>query len=111
MQIDIDQLVKQIEGKKELLQALANVKLDNSLFLKDETRERGINFAGSDKMLASVQKPFMDHGVHIQQIASDYKHTEAEYQALKGLKGDRNVKDSKVSCMFTATHLKAKFCQ
>ena len=106
MQIDIEQLVKQVEGKQDLLNALAKVKLDNTLFLKDDEREKGKKYAGSDKMLASVQKPFVEHGVHIQQIASDCRHTEGEYQTLKSGNSAREVKNAKVSCIFTATHLK-----
>ena len=49
---DLKEIVKGIEARPELLAALSRIEADNSIFLKDEGRERGIQYSGSERMLA-----------------------------------------------------------
>lgn len=88
MEFDIEKLIKLMEAKTKLIEALSKVRCDNKLFMKTNQREKGKSYASSEEMLASLQTPFRDHGIHVQMLASD-------------------LKDSKVICAFSATHLES----
>ena len=88
MEFEVEKLIKLMEAKKQLTQALSNIRCDNRLFMKTNQREKGKSYASSEEMLASLQAPFREHGIHVQMLASD-------------------LKDSKVVCAFSATHLES----
>ena len=88
MEFEIEKLIKLIESKSKLISALSMVKLDNKIFVKSNQREKGKSYASSEEMLASLQTPFNEHGIHVQMLAS-------------------SLKDASVVCAFAATHLES----
>lgn len=101
MENELKNIADSLKDKTNLLRALARIRQSNKVFLKNLQRERGKTFASSEEMLAAIQKPLSDQGVFIQMIGSNFN--ESEYKSF----GQRNVKDTKVSCIFSATHLES----
>lgn len=98
------ELSRQIESKKNLLHALFKVREDNSLFIKDDQREKGKEYSSSEKLLASIQKPLNVHGVLVEMIESKC-FIDRSYESIKAYQGEKSIKDCKARCVFAATHI------
>ena len=102
-------MADEIGKKQHLMTALANVTENNPLLFKDDQRDKGKEYTSSDKVLASVQKPFMEHGLKVLWIKSEA--TDREFETLhseyKGTPSKRSVKACKARSSFVVVHVES----
>ena len=99
----------EIGKKQHLMNALANVTASNPLLFKDDQRDKGKEYTSSDKVLASVQKPFMEHGIKVLWIKSEAidKDFETLHLEYRGTPSKKSVKACKARSSFVVVHIES----
>ena len=102
-------MAEEIGKKKNLMNALANVTASNPLLFKDDQRDKGKEYTSSDKVLASVQKPFMEQGLKVLWLKSEA--TDKEFETLhseyRGTPSKKSVKACKARSSFVVVHIES----